>query len=188
MAIKFKRPQPPCSTSHTPTNLQQEFNYYNQVLLSWDAIPGVSSYAVWEDYTKNVYTVHTNHISLTDIDVPGTTDAWAVRVACGGSLGNWAFSDYTTPVCTETITNLQATNITSTSVLLTWDAVPGVYAYQVWHSDGAIFQTIIGANNNSLQLTNLTPGKQNIDVGARVYCYSYAGMYGDYTWMEFDLL
>jgi hypothetical protein len=188
MAIKFKRPQPPCSTSHTPTNLRQEFNYWNQVLLTWDPIPGVSSYAIWEDYTKQQQFVYTNKISLTEIGSPGTSDDWGVRVKCGGSYGNWAFSDFTSPECTKEITGITFTNVTPTSFTCTWDPIPGVFGYNYWDNDQAALTYLQGgSNNNSITRTGLSPAGKTVTMGVRARCYPESGFEGEYTFDSIDL-
>lgn len=54
------------------------------------------------------------------------------------------------------ITNPQATNVTSTSATLTWDAVANASSYEVYVMDGDSYEKTETVNTNSLTLNDLT--------------------------------
>jgi hypothetical protein len=91
--------------------------------LSWAAVPGVSSYTVnvrpqgsltWSPVITSALSVLKNGL------YSGTTYEYQVGAACPGNPMNWSAIQTFTTYC-YTAGNLQATNISGTSVKLSWD-------------------------------------------------------------------
>ena len=184
--VLFRKPYPPCDETQTVTGLTASYPYWNQARLSWNAIPGISEYQVWEQYSTNSWFVQDTKFDVTNLGAPGVSYSWGVRPRCSGVNGDWTFSNYAAPSCTsETITNLQASNVTNSTALITWDVIPGIIGYAIWDSDSTNYVGWVGENQNSYNL-EVTPGAQNVDIGVRATCSTgpNASNYSNYSWIN----
>ena len=142
-----------------PSNLNAVNVSATSVILSWSAISGASSYTV--QYRLNGTTTWTTAapVTGTEISLTGLTEStvyqWRVKASCssyssiasfntGGSGNNTACSQPS---------NLNAVNLSTTSVTLSWSEISGAFSYAVqYRINGTTTWTIV----NPIAATNVT--------------------------------
>ena len=101
-------------------------------IASWGAVPNAEEYVVWlwdeNDSQKNIGTVATTSVDLTEYLAPGTHKyRFSVRaVATGYPTSDWSLSEYET--LTHTLPPMQNVTLTSNGIL-SWNAFPGADEY-----------------------------------------------------------
>lgn len=145
-------PNRPTVTNLKPTSLT----------LNWNSVAGANSYDVyyWNGtawaFITNRTTTNVNIVSL----VPGKKYYFAVRTKCG--YGNSPISSYrtiTTPyqVTCGTPNRPSATQITTTTVQLTWNAVSGATKYNLYYWNGSSYEKFGSSTNTTQKVTGLSP-------------------------------
>lgn len=131
--------------------------------LNWNAVSGATSYTV--QYRKvNTTTWTTVTVTGPSIAITGLTHTtnyeWQVMTNCSNSSSAYtALSNFTTLAACGLATGLTATNITTTSATLQWNAVANVSMYQVSYKPQNITTwTAMTVTTNTLTLNNLLPG------------------------------
>jgi hypothetical protein len=150
-----------------PTGLTASNITSNSVTLNWSAVSGASSYIVeyklsssgnWSQVTASV-----NSTSLSALLSNSSYD-WRVQTVCGSnSSGLSSVSTFTTLVggACNAPSNLNSTNVTSSSASLTWSAVNGASSYNVEYKiSSASNWTSISASTNSINISGLSPNSQ----------------------------
>ena len=121
-----------------PTNLQVIDASSDSIMLSWDAMGVIKYYSI---YRGNTEIATTNITIYTDNGLSADT-SYTYRIkACndsGCSASSDGFTAYTSPMQP---TGLQASNVTTTSLELSWEAVAGVTSYQIYR-DSSFIATI----------------------------------------------
>ncbi|MDH3708993.1 MAG: fibronectin type III domain-containing protein, partial [Cyclobacteriaceae bacterium] len=149
-------------TNHTVTNLTN-----NSVTLSWDPAAGSVNYRIayrrtteptWEQIIVQTDT----SINLTGL-FESSTYIWAVRNLCAQTDSDLIFgTNFTTlgGVPCDDPTNLQTSNITSSSVTLDWDAASGSVEYRIAYRpvNTGPWEGIIEQTGTTLNLAGLTAG------------------------------
>jgi hypothetical protein len=126
---------------NTPVGLQSANITQTSVLVSWTAVSGASSYALQTRLAPNGTWSNTNPPTTTGTSItinslsPNTAYEWRVRTNCSNGLtSDWsngvAFTTLPVPTC-NTPGNLQTSNITQNSVLMSWSAVSGAASYSL---------------------------------------------------------
>ncbi|MEO8149970.1 MAG: LamG-like jellyroll fold domain-containing protein [Bacteroidia bacterium] len=119
----------PAPGNYSTTNITQ-----TTAVAHWDSAgAGVKYYVekrlVGATLFEHVCTTMYAHLKLKDL-IPGTQYEWRVRIVCSpGHFSDWSpLQQFTTasPVCTNTPTGVSATNLTSSSVKLHWNAMSPV--------------------------------------------------------------
>jgi len=122
-----------------PTNLKAASASYNSIKISWNAVSGVSGYAVYrynsstkkyERIKTTTSTTYTN-TSLTT----GTTYSYKVlayKTVDGTNIYSAASATATAKPVPATPTNFKAVRYSSTSIKLTWSAVAGASGYVIY--------------------------------------------------------
>ncbi|MFN9721505.1 MAG: CAP domain-containing protein [Planctomycetota bacterium] len=156
--------------------------------ISWNAIPGASSYDVWVDrltsrtaqYLRNTNVIGTT-LSVTNFAI-GRYGIWVRGRNLRGDLVNWspqAIITVNTPVSGLSV-NAAALNSTAT---LNWSATGGATSYDVWVDNlttgTAQFVRNQSVTTNSLSLPTLTAGSYRAwvrakDVNGLAYTWSPA--------------
>ncbi|WP_439679577.1 fibronectin type III domain-containing protein [Embleya sp. MST-111070] len=141
-----------------PTGLAAGAPTDTSVPLSWNAVPGATGYNVYRDGTK------VQSVSGTSATVTGLTPstAYSFQVTATNSAGesprSATVSASTTGGGTQvpaTPTGLVAGAPTSTSVPLSWNAVPGATGYNLYQN-GAKVQSVTGTSATAGGLTPAT--------------------------------
>lgn len=150
------------SVCAAPANLVSSVGGPTTVTISWDAVSGVSGYNYeYKPATSSSWTVSGNSfgtiINITGGLQAGTTYDWRVRSNCGGSFGNYATAQFTTPNPCATPTGLNTTNITGTGATLNWTAASGASGYAVdYRAYGVNTWTSYGTTSTtSMNITGL---------------------------------
>ncbi|MBA3647811.1 MAG: T9SS type A sorting domain-containing protein [Chitinophagales bacterium] len=105
---------------------------------------------------------HSYLTSFTGVDVSGSIITIDVKdsvfyVAKNNGLEVLKFTPGNVPLCSVT-SGLIATNITSTSAVLNWFAVPGAQKYKVKYSEvGSNVETVVKSKDNKKKITGLSP-------------------------------
>ncbi len=149
---------------NAPDGLQSSGITTNSVNLSWSAVSGASSYVVeYKLSSASIWSQQnaaSNNATVSSL-IPNSTYNWRVRTICGVNSSQQSsilnFTTLNNPTC-EAPTGLNSSNITSTSVNLSWTAVSGATGYIVEYklsSSGTWSQQNAASNNASL--SSLTP-------------------------------
>ena len=160
-----------------------------EVQLSWDAMPGATKYLL-EVESEEGTTPFVLSTSLTDSAylleglVSGGIYKFKVRTICGGDKANWsAFLFFTldggsggggggTGGACDTPTGLTVSDITSSSALISWNAVAGAQGYEVEVEDDEntpAFQWNVIVTDTSVTVTGLSPNG-NYQVKVKTKC------------------
>lgn len=146
-----------------PTSLKVTKATTNSVTLSWGAVSGAKGYQIYNYNTKKYsYTTKTS-VTLTGLEA-GTD--YKVRVRGYAKVsGKNVYGAYTSYLSLTTVTdkvaNLKASNLTSTSVDISFDKAPGALGYQVFLYDYATkkeTKLIKQLTTNTYSIDGLTPG------------------------------
>ena len=166
-----------CTANCTiPANLNATNVTASDADLNWDAVAGATSYNIRAKQTSSSSwaTGSTSNTTISFTGLSSCTDyEFQVEAVCASSNSGYSSSaTFTSSGCTASCTaptNLQSTNVTSTSFTATWNVVSGATQYQlagraVGNSGWAIFNV----NTNSFN-AGLSPNK-TYEWGVRAYC------------------
>ena len=148
-------------TSDSVKNVKSTAVGYTTAEITWDALPGVSSYEV--AYDNLVKTVATNKLAITGLD-PATTTDFVVRGISGlkKGLDSLALTVSTLEAGPE---KLIASGITKSGFTLSWQPVIGAEGYNIYKSDKLV-GTTKGLNYS---VSDLTPGATGVYAVAAVF-------------------
>jgi hypothetical protein len=130
--------------------------------LSWSAASGATTYDLrWKAITSEVWNTTAGLTATTytlDPVVAGSEYQWQVRSGCGaGTSSVWVGQTFL--AACQAPTNLTATNVLPTSVLLGWAGSSATYDL-FYRLDGASsWISVAGLTSTSLALTGLLPGR-----------------------------
>ncbi len=137
----------------TPTGLVATVGN-GQVALTWTAVPGATTYTVFENGTSmaSVTSPADTVTGLTD----GTSYSFTVAASDGGGTSTQSASVLAAPVdpVPSVPTDVTATSVTDDGATVTWASSSGATAYTVL-ANGTDMQTSVSA---AAQLTGLNPG------------------------------
>ena len=152
-------------TCYAPNNLGTSSVGSTSATLTWNAIPGASSYEVQyragNSGTWTTLVVTSNSLTLTNL-TSCSTYHFCVRTLCnpyGTSTWsyNYSFNTYCPPaVCTTAPTGLSVGNIGANSAVLNWTAVSGANYYEIQYQLNNGQWVVVNAYSNSITLTGLT--------------------------------
>ena len=165
--VRTKLPAPVISSavSHTA----------DSIALSWTEVPGASYYRLYQNgsFLRRVYATSDTATDLTADTVYGFKVA---AVAASGTLGE--YSDHVFVRTKEeqiaAPQNLHASSVSSNSIVMAWDAVPGASYYRFYYN-GSFLAKVYGT---SYTKTGLSP---NTVYGFKVAAVSSADTLGDYS-------
>lgn len=137
-----------------PTGLSVSNVSYTSLNLAWNSVSGASSYII-----TNTTTGATYKVSGTSTTITGLTPAsgYAFNIKSVDANNNASVASSSVSATTKTVgvpTNLSASNITYTSLDLTWTAVNDVNSYVVTNTTTGTEYAVEGT---SLSITGLTP-------------------------------
>lgn len=171
---QFSTGVPACGT---PQNLQTSFGPNFRTTMSWDPVPGASSYRLqftWGGMDLNyapIDVILTSNSFILDSLMSGTRFDWRVRAICPGNLSPYAFQAITTP-CPASL-NLTASNISATGITLNWSGVNTIsgYGYHVYVklSSAQTWSYLGNTMGTSYTYNNLQPGK-SYDLQVKTSC------------------
>ncbi|MBK7425542.1 MAG: fibronectin type III domain-containing protein [Saprospiraceae bacterium] len=157
-------PVPGCDI---PTGLNVSNITSTSANLSWSAVSGAISYIV--EYklassgTWSQITASGNSTSLSSL-LSNSTYNWRVKTVCIANSSEFSpNASFTTSGGGEcnAPSNLNASNVTSSSASLTWAAVSGASSYNVEYKIASESSwTIVSATTNSINLSGLVPNSQ----------------------------
>ncbi len=146
--------------------------------LNWTPVDGALSYTIRGTIqgSSNFQTLNVNNPNASSANVnilnADTDYQWQIRSNCEDGLqSDWAdWSFFTTDVCNSP-SGLNASNLSSTSATLSWDAAPGAVSYQLrGRPVGAPGYQNFNVGSTSLNTGNLlSPGTQ-YEWSVRSYC------------------
>jgi hypothetical protein len=150
----------------TPINIKLDSLVNNTAYISWSLIPDAFEYRFYYRAVGSpnfiLITTVTNNISVPNLRA-NTSYEVEIRANCGNGLfselsSRFTFSNGTvTPICGAP-TNISFSNITNTSVSVSWNPVIGATSYLVeYRQNGATTFISLNANTNSIALTDLAP-------------------------------
>ena len=145
-----------------PTNTNVSNIMLDRFTMNWDAVSLANRYEIrireqgsgWDTIT-NVFGISRTKSNLNS----ATTYEWQIRSICNSSGSS--FSDWSSTQTITTLTpcdipnNLSSSNVLLTTANLSWDAVPGVWAYRVRYRVSGSW-TIDTSYTNSISLSNLS--------------------------------
>jgi titin len=154
----------------TPTGLTAKAASSTQINLSWQASSGATSYVI-EQWNGSSF-VNIGSVTGTSCSIPTLkpSTTYYFEVAAANSAGtsaptNWV-SGLTTPAAPAKLT---ATAVSTSQISLSWTAVSGATAYEVYYWNGSTFQP----------LETLTTGTTTVRVSTSVqgtYYFEVAAM------------
>jgi hypothetical protein len=155
---------PPCNV---PAGLSTTNITASSATLSWTTVSGAVGYNVryrivgapsWTTTTSATSSVNVSSLS------PASNYEWQVQTDCGSAnLSAFsASSNFTTaaapPAC-NTPAGLTSHSITSTSAVVTWNAVSGALSYNLrYRINGGPVWTTVSATSTSVDVAGLSPG------------------------------
>ncbi|MCX7749567.1 MAG: S8 family serine peptidase [Clostridia bacterium] len=122
----------------------------NSISLSWDPVPGATSYDVLIDgsTTVNTSTTSYSHTGLSS----GSKHSYKVFPNTASLTGAWSYiADFSTDIAVPT--NFRASKISGTSVTLTWDPCAGAGWYRVEMDNNSKYT--YRSTTNSIVINNL---------------------------------
>ena len=173
-----------------PTSLKVTKTTASSVTLSWGAVSGAKKYQVYNYNTKKYSYSSTNSITLSGLEA-GTV--YKVRVRGYASVngknvyGAWtSYLSFTT--VTDKVTGLTASDITGTSVNISFDKKANAGGYQVYLYDYATkkdTRLVAKLTDNTYAIEGLKPGA-TYRIGVRTYVYNKAYYYSGYSYVYID--
>lgn len=143
------------------TNLKTVSKGYTSAELTWDALPGVSSYEVTYDSISKV--VFTNKINVSGLD-PASTTTFAVRGISGTKRGI-SSEEFEVSTLEDGPEKLISSGITKTGFTLSWQPVAGAEGYNVYKTSKLIGTTKL----LTYSVTNLLPGYSGVYTVAAIF-------------------
>jgi len=146
-----------------PSNIAME-ETDRTITVTWDAVEAAEAYEIERDgeTAGNGSSTSYTHSSL----IPNTKHKYRIRSVNSNGKGEWSgvYSKYTLPDTPENFT----TAVTSNTITISWDAVPGVLSYEI-EADGEV-------RNTGLE-TSYTHGglRPNTEHTYRIRTIGYAG-------------
>ncbi len=147
--------------SNAPTNLKTTSVGYTGMTLSWDAIPGVTSYEV--TYDEIVKVTPTNSIALTGLNAATTSD-FVVR-GISGTMRGIPSSEFSATTLEAGPEKLTASAISKTGFTLSWQAVTGADGYNIYKNEKLLDTTKL----LNFSVVNLTPGSTGVYTVAAIF-------------------
>lgn len=175
------------TTCNAPANASVKVLSSSSAIATWNSVPGALGYQIalqknnTGSWTAPVTTTGTSY-TLNNLDA-GTK--YTVRVATTCSSGNsaYAYSTFTTPDSGGNAGcglpgNFVATDLTSNSAVLRWDAVPGAVFYQIRYklASSYAYGSAIYVSGTSYNLNGLQPNTKYHAL-IRAYCNTSASSY-----------
>ena len=165
-----------------PTNVSISNVGLSSASASWDAVSVTGKYDLrfrvvgassWTTLTNFVGTSYTM-TGLSD----GTDYEFEIRSNCSGGFASaWVSATFTTALACATPTNVYASNITTTSAEIGWDAVPGAISYEygirIIGVTGWVYYT---TNTSVLIFSGLSAGRQ-VRLRVKAICSTDASSY-----------
>jgi hypothetical protein len=116
---------------------------------TWSGVTGASFYDVWvDDTTAGQSEVLRTQVAATSVVstrtlVPGDTYQWWVRAySSAGGFSPWgAGSTFTTPLLVRPVLASPNGAVSAASLQLTWNAINGATAYDIWIDDNTTNQS-----------------------------------------------
>jgi hypothetical protein len=142
-------------------NLKTVSKGYTSADLTWDALPGVSSYEVIYDSISKV--VNTNKISVFGLD-PASTTTFVVRGISGTKRGI-SSEEFEVSTLEDGPEKLISSGITKTGFILSWQPVVGAEGYNVYKSEKLLGTTKL----LTYSVTNLLPGYSGVYTVAAIF-------------------
>ena len=149
-----------------PTNLNVTNITSTTAFVSWDDVSIIGKYDVrYREVGSSTWVNITNFIG-SNFTLNGLAEGaqyeFEVRSRCSNSIfSNWSSITFTTIGPCTTPTNVYASNITTTSAEIGWDAVPGAVSYEygirIIGLTGWVYYT---TNTNAIVFTGLSAGRQ----------------------------
>jgi fibronectin type 3 domain-containing protein len=133
------------STANPPSSVNAtDGTYCDYIQVSWSSVPGATAYEIWRSTgSSSASAVHIADDTSSPYDdtsaVTGTTYYYWVKTQ--STCGTSGFSTFNTGYCADTPAppaNVVASDGTyCDNVHITWDAVLGATAYEIWRSTGS---------------------------------------------------
>ena len=142
-------------------NLKTVSKGYTSADLTWDALPGVSSYEVIYDSISKV--VNTNKITVFGLD-PASTTTFVVRGISGTKRGI-SSEEFEVSTLEDGPEKLISSGITKTGFILSWQPVVGAEGYNVYKSEKLLGTTKL----LTYSVTNLLPGYSGVYTVAAIF-------------------
>lgn len=137
---------------------------YRQVTISWDAVPGASTYALFLKRPNGEVVLVHNRITTNSYTVPGLEDGarvgFAVKAYANGSWSGYSSTIWATPhavaVAPKTVTTVAGDG----QVTVNWDAVPGAKTYAIFlkRTSGEVILIHNRVSDTSYTVTGLPNG------------------------------
>lgn len=152
----------PCDNS-APQNVAINNITSNSATVNWTADPGGAEYVIrYRELGQTAWLAAfpaaslANMLNLTNL-TPATSYELSIAAICGGVEGTPVIKTFDTPCSDEPVTNLQVTQIGTTTAEVSWDPInTATYVLQYKSLSAAAWQSInLSATNYTL--TNLTP-------------------------------
>ena len=143
------------------TNLKTVSKGYTSADLTWDALPGVSSYEVIYDSISKV--VNTNKISVFGLD-PASTTTFVVRGISGTKRGI-SSEEFEVSTLEDGPEKLISSGITKTGFILSWQPIVGAEGYNVYKNGKLIGTTKL----LTYSVSNLLPGYSGVYTVAAIF-------------------
>ncbi len=182
------------SLTATPKYLASSVQKVNKVTTSsayfyWSGVTGATNYQVYNYNTKKYSYTTSKGITLSGLEA-GTTYKVRVRgyakVNGKNVYGAWSsyFSFDTVPAV---VTNAKASNLTQTSVDVTWDKAQGARGYQVYLYNYATKENkrVKATTANSYTVEGLEAGS-TYRIGIRSYVKNTSYYYSSYSYIYID--
>ena len=149
-------------TSNPVTNLKTVSKGYTTAEITWDPIPGVTSYEVIYDSTAKV--VATNKIQVSGLNAASSTE-FVVRGISGTKKGV-SSEEFTVSTLETGPEKLISSSVTKTGFTLSWQAVAGADSYNLYRNEKLVGTTKLLTYN----VSDLTPGTSGV--------YTVAALFG----------
>jgi hypothetical protein len=142
-------------------NLKTVSKGYTSAELTWDALPGVSSYEVIYDSISKV--VDTNKITVFGLD-PASTTTFVVRGISGTKRGI-SSEEFEVSTLEDGPEKLISSGISKTGFILSWQPIVGAEGYNVYKNEKLLGTTKL----LTYSVSNLLPGYSGVYTVAAIF-------------------
>ncbi len=147
----------------TPQNVAISALSSTSAKLSWTGVSGASGYRIFELHGTQKTSLGTVSSATTAVNItglaPGSTDSFLVEAYNSTAVADSTVVTVTLPGALAA-PQVTAVATSSTTAVLSWNAVNGAQGYRVymWNGYQAVLLGTFNSATTSVQVTNLTPG------------------------------
>ena len=147
-----------------PQNVSLTAVSSTSALLSWSAVSGATGYRVYQVIGTQASLLGSVGSNATSVQIngltAGSTASFKLEAFNATSVADSSVVSVTLPHSTTVPLTVSATVLSSNTVQLSWNAIPGAQSYQIYWSSGSsrIYLGSVSSRTTSVNISGLTSG------------------------------